>query len=72
MAEFHEMFEDTPEKNEEAILQQEEIVLHEDDEEDKDPLGRMSKSEVVAIYSNLPAEEKKHVLRTHPKLPSAR
>ena len=59
MAESQEMFKDTPEKNDEAILQQEEIVLHEDEEEDKDPLGRMSKSEVVAIYSNLPAEEKK-------------
>ena len=59
MAESQEMFADTPEKNNEAILQQEEIVLHEDEEKDKDPLGRMSKSEVVAIYSNLPAEEKK-------------
>ena len=59
MAESQEMLEVTPEKNDEAILQQGEIVLHEDKEEDKDPLGRMSKSEVAAIYDNLPAEERK-------------
>ena len=59
MAESQEMLKDTLEKGDEAILQQEEIVLHEDEEEDKDPLGRMSKSEVATIYSNLPAEEKR-------------
>ena len=59
MAESQEMLKDTLEKDDEAILQWEEIVLHEDEEEDKDPLGRMSKSEVAVIYSNLPAEEKK-------------
>ena len=59
MAEPKESFDDVPEKISEEILQEGEIVLYEEEEEDRDPLGRLSNCEIAKIYSRLPSEERR-------------
>ena len=54
MADLLESFDDVSEKMTKEILQQGKIMLYEEEDEDKDPLGRLSKHEVAENYSSLP------------------
>ena len=59
MAEQTETFDDKGEQEREDILQGGEVVLHEEEDEDTDPLGRLTNRELATIYTRLPAEERR-------------
>ena len=59
MAEHTETFDDKREQEREEIFQGGEVVLHEEEDEDTDPLGRLTNRELATIYVRLLAEERR-------------
>ena len=59
MAEHKETSGDKREQERRELFQGDEVLLHEEEDEDTDPLGRLTNQELATIYVRLPPDERK-------------